>query len=349
VSVYAHHGRARRVVIFQLTLRCPLECAHCGVRSGPDNGVEMDTDRAAGWIEALGRDGQTRVVVFTGGEPFVKPGRLRRLAAVARGAGLEVAVVTSASWAPTRARAAEVLAGLPGLSNLTLSADRFHLEFLPLANVRHAAEAALERGLEVGAFVTLANREDDFVGEFRAAMGEALWARLHVRVEHVHLVGRARASATLARLVERAAFETLPDQPCASAAAPTILPDGSVMTCCGDAIDTPGEWAALRVGHLDATPVSAILDGAEANPLIQGLRILGPKAIGDLVAERRGRPFAVRPFERHNICDVCRELVTRPENLRAARAVLDAEAPRLAAARFVLDAVDVLVPAPREP
>jgi hypothetical protein len=165
----------------------------------------------------------------------------------------------------------------------------------------------------------------------------------------VHLVGRARASATLARLVERAAFETLPDQPCASAAAPTILPDGSVMTCCGDAIDTPGEWAALRVGRLDATPLTAILDGAEANPLIQGLRILGPKAIGDLVAERHGRPFAARPFERHNICDVCRELVTRPENLRAARAVLDAEAPRLAAARFVLDAVDALVPAPREP
>ncbi len=336
MSVHDWDGRAGAVVIVQLTLRCPLACAHCVVSSGPDNAEEMPDERAAEWIEALARDGRTRVVVFTGGEPFLGLSRLRRLSAAARRGGLQAVAVTSASWAPTYERAARVLDGLPGLAGLEVSADRYHLEFLPLDNVAHALRAALDRGLEAGLFVTLAGAGDDILARLREAVGEDVYARVRVRVVHTHLAGRALEVPEIGRAVERVPFEALPDQACPDAGAPVILADGRVLTCCGDCVAAPARWAALQIGDLAREPVAAALARADADPLVQGLRFLGPKRLAALAARRLGRPLPTRLFERHNICDVCREVATSPAAAAAARAALAERAPELAAARLVL-------------
>lgn len=322
-SVYDYFGFFRRGLIFQVTLRCPLECAHCIVDSGPLRTEEASTERAVQWLEDIGRDGQVKVVALTGGEPFLNLGRLRALLAAAERHGLKISIVTSCSWATDPDRALRLLRDLPPIANVTLSADKYHLDYVPLVQVRHAAEAALALGIEVGAFLCLENEADDFPRLFRATLGEELHAKLRVETRHVHVAGRAARVASIARAVERVPFHELPSQGCEAAAAPAILPDGRVMACCGGTMADPERWPALTIGNLNRESIGEILRRANRHRLVHALRLLGPKALADIAQEDAGETLFRRRYERHNICDICRDLCTNPQIVARLEAYLD--------------------------
>jgi organic radical activating enzyme len=322
-SVYAYHGFFKRGIIFQLTLRCPLECEHCIVYSSPRRREEADTETARQWMEQIGRYRSIRVVALTGGEPFLNRSRLRAVLEVAQRFGLLVDVVTSCHWATSPARAAEVLAALPPISNVSLSADRYHLEFVPLERVRNAAEAALARGIAVGAFVVVESDDDPFLSHFRRMMGEPLYAQMTKLVERVHPAGRAAESAAICRSARTVPLEALPDLGCSAAAIPVICPDGRVMACCGDTMADPRRWESLTMGDLHRESLADIFARIEGRRLVHALRILGPKRLALLASRELGADAFGRWYQAHNICDVCRDVCTNPRALDALRHYLD--------------------------
>ena len=65
-------GWAPRIISWNITLRCPLKCAHCYVDAGEDEaeGV-LTTEESFGVIDQIRSTGKP-VVVLSGGEPLLR-------------------------------------------------------------------------------------------------------------------------------------------------------------------------------------------------------------------------------------------------------------------------------------
>lgn len=323
-----------QTIVFVPTLRCPLRCLHCVTESGPDVRREMKPEDAERWIDGLAATGRVRRLVLSGGEPFVDLARLDAILEAASGRGLAVSAVTSASWAPTPERARRVLESRPALSEICVSVDRWHLEFLSLGNARHAIEAAVALGRRSTVFATEAPADGSVVESLRASLDPAVASRLEIRREPLHFAGRARGAgaSALAPHIAWGPLEAAAEGPCTGPAAPAVLPDGTVLACCGDAISAPEEWTALVLGSLATESAESILARADANPLLHAIRLLGPKALL-LKARELGAASGGREYERDNICDTCRDLAAGGATYARLRPWLEAETGSLGLAR----------------
>jgi hypothetical protein len=310
---------ARGCVIVQVTAQCPLRCAHCIVESGPERREQLNHADLLSLLEDIRDDGRTSLVVLTGGEPFLKLDRLRAALALASRRGLRIAIVTSASWATSPDRALAVLRSidLQPVVELAFSVDRHHLPFVSLEQVRHGMEAAVSLGVSVTAFVCLDSARDDFLERLRMHLGESLFGRIGVRVTPTHFAGRAAAMLDAGEITEPVGLAALPETPCEAAAVPAIRAEGRVMACCGDTMADPERWKALTLGHLATDGIDKLLDRSSRSVLVQALRMLGPRHLA-AVAERDGA-LGRDMFDRRNICDVCRAVVTDETALTAVR------------------------------
>ena len=91
----AFSGMRRPVVFWNLTDRCNLSCTHCYSASGPQSptGGELTTAEARALIGDLAASG-IPLVIFTGGEPLVRPD-IWELAAYCRMKGIKTALSTN--------------------------------------------------------------------------------------------------------------------------------------------------------------------------------------------------------------------------------------------------------------
>ncbi len=173
------------VVVWNVTSRCNLKCTHCyaATEGQPD---ELSTAEALAVIDDLAAFG-CPVLLFSGGEPFVRPDILT-LAHHAVGKGLRVVFSTNGTLIDARL-AAEIKA--VGVSYAGISIDGMeavHDRFracpgafqLSMAGIRHCREA----GVKVGLRVTMTK---DNVGEIPAIF-DLLEAERIPRICLYHLV-----------------------------------------------------------------------------------------------------------------------------------------------------------------
>ncbi|TGY90614.1 radical SAM protein [Marinicauda algicola] len=320
------HLHFARCVIVQVTATCPLACAHCIVSSSPERREELDTPALLGLIGEIAASGRTAMVVLSGGEPFLKLDRLAAALERIAELGMSAGVVTSAHWAVSKARAGEILDRLPraALADFCISADRHHLEFMSLEPVRHALEAARDRGIASSLFVCLDSDRDDFLQTLHGALGAELMERVRVRVTPTHRSGRGARHRALAGVGEPARFEDLPDEPCHGPATPAVTPTGEVMACCGDTMSDPQNWPALRLGRTGEPGFAQHVEQADSDPLLQALRLRGPKHLARLAVDAGVLEPAGKRFDRRNICEVCRWVMSEPDAVAAVRDALSA-------------------------
>ncbi len=139
-----------RNVGLMLTYRCPARCACCYVFSGPDAySPEMSTEMALScWRGVRRLAGDAGQVHLTGGEPFICYSRLCEILRQAQRenlGGLQK-IETNAYWCTDAGLVRERMAELKeiGLTKLQISTDVYHQQYIPIENVRMAAEIATE-------------------------------------------------------------------------------------------------------------------------------------------------------------------------------------------------------------
>jgi hypothetical protein len=88
-------------------------------------------------------------VVFTGGEPFLLGKELLRCVEYCAEKGLATRIVTNAYWAKSPAIARKMISCYKqsGLTEINLSCDDYHQEFIPLERIKYANDACLEFSL----------------------------------------------------------------------------------------------------------------------------------------------------------------------------------------------------------
>ena len=93
--------------------------------------------------------GLLELVIFTGGEPFLFRDDLLTGVKYCSELGLKTRIVTNAFWAHSANEARTMVSRCieAGLSEINISCDDYHQQFIPIANVKYANDACRELGL----------------------------------------------------------------------------------------------------------------------------------------------------------------------------------------------------------
>jgi organic radical activating enzyme len=292
-----------------VTNQCPLQCAHCGPRSGPwakgSADIEMVT---AALDEAQAR--RCQIVNFTGGEPFILGNKLAEMVQAATDRGLFTRVTTGAYWSRTPKAAERSLQPLQaaGLRQLFISCSDQHREFVPMQNVLEATRAA--RNYKIDVYLALGTSKTSRTS-FRSVTEAFIAAGEDVPfMADSPLIPFGRAQ-------ENISPDSLHLQPvgnfagpCSSMAEhPTIRATGRVTGC---AVTFGDECSALSFGDISRESLSDAIDRMDSSPLAAWIHNVGVVELKNLIEANSSLRFADHYV---NICHLCGEILGNPDSL----------------------------------
>ncbi len=296
-----------------MTARCNALCAHCSHGYGPRRTDQIATDQILKLMDEAAEihDEQPLMFFLTGGEPFISFKRLERIVHHGAQLGGEVYCVTNAFWARNDEVTKERLTSLQvaGLTGLSVSASRFHQEFMPLENATRALRIARELGLFTefkGAVTQPDYQSDGVMGTWKAQIQADL-----IGIFPVLPYLREGESVDSLQYIS---VEGLPSQQC-PAETVTIDSRGGARSCC-----TPGPLDEfLSLGHIQQDSLAAIAERFRNSGRQRVLRERGPiyfacGAIGQGLAGRLRTHYA-------GPCDLCVHIRTDPQLRRVAEEI----------------------------
>lgn len=291
---------------FNLTLACPLKCAHCIVEAGPGlRHTTMPVDVArhyASQMPDLYEHG-IRLVSFTGGEPLLAREQLEILSTAASAAGMTCGVVTAAHWAVSEQVATRVLDGLPGIQIWDISIDAYHEPYVGIERVRTAYHAAKAHGRE--AVLRFAHHEpmterDRELKAFMLSFAE----ESEISAQKIRSVGRA-SDLPILNATDDSTFA----KPCLTKGL-VIRYDGSMAPCCISLVEERRH--PFQFGDARSRPLTEIHADYMAHPLLQMLRVLGFGPVMQWLEESGVSRESLGPMP-EDVCDFCPKIVTNPQ------------------------------------
>jgi organic radical activating enzyme len=318
------HCSFYKAVVLQLGLQCPLRCRHCSVYAGPSRREKMPTELAIRVIRSVAETDEGGVVVITGGEPFAMLDTLTpSLTEICRHTNLSSHVITSAHWAKTIEDAFTTLRSLPEISLMTVSADFYHEEFVPVEYVSNAVRAAHSLGRDVAVSVAVDSSHPNYLDRVQNSIGDDIWKQIDHDVVPVMPTGRAKVNGI-------GAFENeptpLPSGACDYLGTPVVLHNGMSVCCCQiDATNDAqrGNTSFYTIGNMSVDSYTTLRDRVDADVVKQALRVWGPKGLVERLHESGFPPELKASYT--GICFLCRDLMTKPEVVSRLRRLLSSD------------------------
>jgi hypothetical protein len=115
-------------------------------------------------------------------------------------------------------------------------------------------------------------------------------------------------------VVRDAAF---PRRACFSCSVAFVLPDGTISACGGDMQWTANGCDRFKLGELPKKSFGDISAEAEQNYLVHAMRLWGPAKLADIAVERGFSGRLKGSYIKDNVCDLCSDLFSIPEVVRA--------------------------------
>jgi len=303
-----------------LTYWCNARCADCYVCSSPEAGGDMSVDDGLMlWEQLQSASPHGCRIHIGGGEPFGRWEALIELArrAAAAGLGPLEAVETNAFWATDERIVRERVSALDaaGMGRLTISADPYHQQYVPIARPRLAARVSEE---VLGAGRVRVRWRDWLAGGFDTGVlpgGErAKVFAGHLSRRRDRLTGRAAAELSgLAQLKPPGAFA---DSPCREPLLRSrhVHVDGAGImcpgTCAGIILGIAG--AAESVGEVWCSLWRRFADGDSAGggprAATEALSLLVSSGPTALLEVARADGYEVRPDGYGSKCHLCWEV-----------------------------------------
>lgn len=137
---------------FVVTNACTGKCRHCSEGDHTACGIHLEPNLAADAVGRVAAAYHLETVMAFGGEPLLYPETVEAIMRAALAAGIaRRQVITNGYFSrdPSEIRAMAARLAACGVSDLLLSVDAFHQEFIPIATVRRFAEEALACGVPI--------------------------------------------------------------------------------------------------------------------------------------------------------------------------------------------------------
>lgn len=311
------------------TDRCQAHCAHCLMKSGPEETAQVkisDIRVAVDWMSAAGA---LKLVVFTGGESTLLESELFEAISYCSDRGIATRLVTNAHWAEDADSANSMVSALveAGLNEINFSTDDFHAVWIPLERIRFAWHATKEKGLATVLVATCsgpasritAESVRDYLGENVPILdpGEGCSGdRIRDGKATFYGISRSRISRLgRGNRLKASYFPREAEQPpyggCDFLGRPmTMTADGAMGACCGvNTRDNP----ILSLGALttSGTSVNTLETTLEQYSLLKAIRVLGPTELYRMANDALGRDVEMLGLS--EICEVCERLTGDPQ------------------------------------
>jgi hypothetical protein len=270
-----------------ITDKCNAHCRHCAYGCRPDIKGAMTLDEARGYLRQVAEH-PLEVVCISGGEPFLCYEVLLGTIKAAREMGIPgIWAFTNGYWATSIEAARQRLLPLKkaGMTRLSLSADAFHQEFIPLERVRNALFVARELGLELELDVRFLEPPEEenptnlATEEIITSLGDLTSVMVH-KGQPLYI---GRAAEELSHLVEQKAG--IPEERCEGIWSVGTLeePEGVSVDQYGYVSLCPG----LSIGNAKEEPLGEILARYDSweHPIIRHLTAGGPVRLAEMVRE----------------------------------------------------------------
>ena len=261
-------------LFFTLTRRCPLACAHCSTNSAlsseqyPAAPFERLTD-------TFTTADRPDLLSFTGGEPLLRPGLVRALAARSREAGTASTMITGGYFARDTGRVSSALwSALTAVDHVTFSLDIFHERQVPRRAVFAVVHRLLEAGQAVSFQVVGTGSADPYLAEVTGDIRRTFCDAVPALVVYLRAVGRA--TQLLDRPPPRCPARVA--DPCTMAGWPTVAFDGTVVACCNQTVVDGPAPPHLQLGHAAEMTWAPIAARVRDEPILRaaGLRAAVP-------------------------------------------------------------------------
>ncbi len=276
-----------KTLAFMVTYGCNFKCAHCSVSSEPKllakqalfEKLMLKAIDEAYYIPSI-----KVIILFTGGEPTLKPRLLKKGIKYAAEKGFIVRLVTNAWWASSEEGALEFLKELQelGLNELNVSFDDFHKHFIKESNMIYAVKAALKLEMKVAIATTIhkySEMRKEHIRKMLSNNGIDL-TNIYILEDHFQPLGRAKNLSDSLIDEEYVSKRYRADLGCKRILEDIVVhPDGKVTVCCGHAIFEPEDVDYYIIGYLDKEDLETIIKRAQRNVLYWWLYLKEPQAI----------------------------------------------------------------------
>lgn len=320
-------------LVLNVTLKCPLKCSHCCFSSDMFHGGHLSAADVHRCIEQAAQIPSMEIVHFVGGDPMLHADIVADAVALAASLGLRAGITTSAFWAKSPARATAAVRRLraAGLTEMTLSYDDPHAEFVPLNFIANAVAAARECDLLLRIAVVVEGGSKITAASLRADLGLQDEPGINIYETVANSTGRGEGpgeDTQVGRIHHASAYRG----PCESVLhTVTVDHEGGIRPCCG----VLPHYDSLKVGHIAEEGIEAAMRAAADDPLYRWIRLEGPVAILAAVTAEDSIPMRTEDFD--GICTACDRIFRSPELLARVRAAAEMRRLQIETCEILLD------------
>lgn len=321
----------QNALIINVTLRCPLKCAHCCYSSDMTKTGHLSLADVKTAISQAAATDEFGIVHFVGGDPLLHPELVREAIEHANALGLRTGITTSAFWAKSYERARDVMSALKnaGLTEITISYDDAHAQFLKISHISNAALAALDEDVKLRIAVVVEPDSRITAESLRATL--ALDERVQVYETAINSTGRA-AEVDADRINLRNRSQDAYRGPCASVLSHfQVDPEGNVLPCCG----VLPHRQSMVVGDIRGTGVQVAVRSAREDALLQWIRDEGPVEV--LVHTTANDPAPLQREDFDGVCTACDRLYSSIHLLSRARDLAQQRTDRMGAMQSAVE------------
>ena len=140
------------ILTFITTYTCTSACKNCCFQCSPKRKEKLTVDEMKQYIDAsIESYSRLKLMVLTGGEPFIYGKKIEDIIQHASKAGLMTRIVSNGFWAKNYDSAYKRIQSLKeaGLTEINFSTGDDHLEFVPIKTIKNGALASLRQGMTV--------------------------------------------------------------------------------------------------------------------------------------------------------------------------------------------------------
>ena len=309
-------GNVNKITIIY-TYKCPINCGHCCLECGPTRDETLGFEVARKCITEASK-GKCKNVVFSGGECLLFPDEIARLITVVTSLEMEAGIVTNAYWAATNKSTWNIIKLLTnaGIRSITISADSFHQDFIPLSNVLRVIKESQNHNIHVRVNMVAKGKYDDELKKIVKEIKKHTNINFsEINVHFANPVGRLNGCQSDYPYYSREQMSV-----CKNPFNFSVFPNGETYCCCSVLLSKflkSKESNLLRLGNIKSRSLAEIIEIANMSPVLNALRIGGPDALLDIWGENDVVCESLLPF--YHICDFCiavnKALIERFPNL----------------------------------
>jgi Radical SAM superfamily len=327
-------------ICFLTTYQCNAKCDFC--ECGPSVKTRVALPDMLRLIDEAADLGTVSVVIFSGGEPTLLGEDLFAAIRHATKRGLLTRIVTNGWWGKSEAKALDFVDRLldAGLSEINISIDDLHQEWIPLQSVVHAFRACYSRRLQC----LIAHKQLKGATLTQAYLSEAMGIELvQYRRGHEYTEDERCRLISTSTVIPVGPSKHAPNLnehvrsswrgSCGSVLRDIIVGAGThFLPCCG--IVTK-ELPELVRSDLRTTSLIDAIDEANNDLILNWIALEGPAAIAEFVHSKD--PSVLFADEYIGICHICNEVLSRPDVRRVLAQYIDEISQRIGLHRAYLE------------